>query len=77
MQTEDKDPPSSSFWSIDLLRKYFNWVKTKLKPVLTSEAESILLEYYQQVRRNEDRQSSRMTIRMLESIVRISQVYFS
>lgn len=39
-----------------------------------ADAEAVLSAYYQALRRNDDRNSARTTIRMLESLVRISQV---
>ncbi|GMH35438.1 hypothetical protein BSKO_03306 [Bryopsis sp. KO-2023] len=71
---ERKTKPSLS-WSLDLLRKYIHWVKARFSPSLSAEANTVLLTYYRQVRQNEDRQSARMTIRMLESLVRLSQAH--
>ncbi|KAK9824018.1 hypothetical protein WJX72_006994 [[Myrmecia] bisecta] len=62
-------------WTIDMLQKYLCWVKATFQPVLSSEAEQLLLAYYQSQRQALDRSAARTTIRMLESIIRIAQAH--
>lgn len=60
---------------MDKLRQYICWVKETFQPDMSAEAENVLLQYWQMARRKEDRQAARSTVRMLESIIRLSQVY--
>lgn len=62
-------------WPVDVLRLYVSWAKTKTNLLLTPEAEAVLLAYYQLQRRSDERSAARTTIRMLESLVRLSQVH--
>lgn len=62
-------------WTVDELRSYVMWARAEHADVdMSSEAEAVLLAYYQQQRRAEERSQARTTIRMLESLVRVSQV---
>ena len=61
-------------WSLDTLQKYITWVRGSCAPTLEPAAEQLLVRYYQLQRRVADRQRARTTIRMLESLVRLSQV---
>ncbi|XP_064474807.1 DNA helicase MCM9-like isoform X2 [Ornithodoros turicata] len=67
---EHKD---DGLWSISKMRCYFAMIKA-LNPVLTDDAKSILQEYYQRQRRASERSAARTTIRLLESLIRLSQV---
>ncbi len=72
----DQGPPAAQpcGWTIDTLQKYFVWVKGAFQPVLTPEAEALLVAYYQSLRQAQDRSAARTTIRMLESLIRVAQV---
>lgn len=59
-------------WTIEVLKQYILWVKHFI-PVLSQEAEELLSAYYQLRRQQAGRQTSRTTVRMLESLVRVSQ----
>lgn len=59
-------------WSVECLQGYFSVIK-KLNPVLTDKANTILGAYYQAQRRKENRNKSRTTVRLLDSLVRLSQ----
>lgn len=62
-------------WTVDELRSYVMWARTEHADLAMSpEAEEVLLAYYQQQRRAEERSQARTTIRMLEGLVRVSQV---
>jgi DNA helicase MCM9 len=61
-------------WSLDTLQKYIFWVRSSFAPTLEPAAEQLLVRYYQLQRRVADRHRARTTIRMLESLVRLSQV---
>lgn len=66
--------PGASGWSLEVLQQYLMWAKTSFHPVMSPEAEQVILTYYQALRRDEDRNAARTTIRMLESLVRVAQV---
>ncbi|XP_074028985.1 DNA helicase MCM9 isoform X3 [Leptinotarsa decemlineata] len=59
-------------WSLDILQTYFVTIK-KLHPKLSKDAEVILGTYYQMQRRIDTRNKARTTVRLLESLVRLSQ----
>lgn len=63
-------------WNVATLQRYILWVKARFTPVVTREAETILQAYYQHQRQAFGHSASRVTIRMLESLIRISQVNF-
>jgi DNA helicase MCM9 len=67
------------WWSQENMKRYVEYVRT-LRPVMTSTAEEVLKLYYQKQRQlsaseSHSRPSSRTTIRMLESLVRLSQAH--
>lgn len=62
-------------WPLEALRQYIAWVKQTFQPALSAEAEEVLLGYWRLVRNAADRQASRSTVRMLESLIRLAQVH--
>ena len=62
-------------WTLEKLRQYICWVKETFRPDMSREAEGTLLEYWQMARSKDDRHAARSTVRMLESLVRLSQVH--
>jgi DNA helicase MCM9 len=62
-----------SFWSTDRLIRFIKKVKVEFKPILTAESSEILMRYYQLQRQADLRNSARTTVRLLESLVRLSQ----
>jgi hypothetical protein len=60
-------------WSLEALREYVAWVKAAFAPVMSAEAEGVLLGYWRLARGSLDRQAERSTVRMLESLVRLAQ----
>ena len=62
-------------WPLEALRQYIAWVKQTFQPALGAEAEEVLLGYWRLVRNAADRQASRSTVRMLESLIRLAQVH--
>ena len=59
-------------WKFEQLRLYINYVK-KFEPMLTPEANLVIQRYYQLQRQADDRNAARTTVRMLESVIRLSQ----
>ncbi|MCO5589375.1 hypothetical protein L7F22_043342 [Adiantum nelumboides] len=66
---------SVGFWNLAMLRRYIQYVKEHFQPALTSEAESVIVSYYQLQRRSGTQNASRITIRMLESLIRLAQAH--
>ena len=60
-------------WDTDLLQQYVRWAKG-FKPTMTRGAEALLRQDYQMQRQRGTADASRTTVRMLESLVRMSQV---
>ncbi|XP_031340203.1 DNA helicase MCM9-like isoform X2 [Photinus pyralis] len=68
----DSPDSDTSLWSMEMLQQYFVMIKT-INPVLTTMSDQILGAYYQAQRRQETRNKSRTTVRLLESLIRLSQ----
>lgn len=60
-------------WDVEVFKQYISWAKT-FEVTMTPEAEKVLLAYYQHQRQMAMQDSSRTTTRMLQSLLRISQV---
>ncbi|RZC35570.1 DNA helicase MCM9 [Asbolus verrucosus] len=60
------------YWTIETLQAYFAVIK-KVHPILTEDSNKILSGYYQAQRRKNSRNKSRTTVRLLDSLVRLSQ----
>ncbi|KAL9231798.1 hypothetical protein vseg_006971 [Gypsophila vaccaria] len=65
----------TSSWSLSMLKRYINFVKGYFKPVLTKEAERVISSYYQLQRRCGTQNAARITVRMLESLIRLAQAH--
>ena len=61
-------------WDFEQLRLYLNYVKS-LKPNLTADANLVIQNYYASQRSKDDRNAARTTVRMLESVIRLSQAH--
>nr|CAI5840576.1 unnamed protein product [Callosobruchus analis] len=63
---------NSSIWTTDMLQSYIARIK-RFSPKLSEESETILSAYYQMQRSLDGRNKARTTVRLLESLVRLSQ----
>lgn len=64
----------SESWSFEDLRLYINYIRN-LTPSLTHEANVVIQKYYSIQRQSTERNSARTTVRMLESVIRLSQAH--
>ena len=65
-------------WSLKKLRAYIQWARHSFMPELSYEAQCILKAYYGKQRRSDGmgmRDAARTTIRLLESLVRLTQAH--
>ena len=65
---------SADLWTLQILRTYIAYVKT-INPELSPAAKEILIAYYKRQRKADIGASARTTIRLLESLIRISQAH--
>ena len=64
-------------WDIDMMRQYIGWVKQTFQPTMSTDAQEILMAYYTWQRQAVNLTmgaDSRVTVRTLESLARLSQV---
>ena len=64
----------STLWSIEELKAYILFVQQQFKPKLSSSAQRILTRYYQYVR-SHNRSVAQVTVRLLESLIRLAQAH--
>ena len=62
-------------WSLEKLQDYISYIKSEFEPKLQPEAHEILSKYYQSQRSGDGRSAARTTIRLLESLIRLSQAH--
>uniref|UniRef100_A0A8C4Q7G8 DNA helicase MCM9 n=1 Tax=Eptatretus burgeri TaxID=7764 RepID=A0A8C4Q7G8_EPTBU len=73
---EQKASPckSGDLWSMEKMQAYFCATRA-LQPCLSPAADRVLSRYYQYHRRSNGRNAARTTLRMLESLIRLSQAH--
>ncbi|KAJ1818763.1 DNA helicase mcm9 [Coemansia sp. RSA 2675] len=62
-------------WGFDRLQAYVAYVRAALRPESTPASERVLTRYYQLQRSRDPAGSSRTTIRLLESLIRLAQAH--
>lgn len=64
---------SAAIWDFEQLKLYVNFIRTRLNPKMSKISELVLSKYYQLQRRSDSMRCARTTVRLLESLVRLSQ----
>lgn len=64
---------TEGIWDFEQLKSYVNFIRTRLNPKMTKISEIVLSKYYQLQRRSDSMRCARTTVRLLESLVRLSQ----
>jgi DNA helicase MCM9 len=62
-------------WDIQLLRTYLECARRRFEPTMSRGAEQVLTAYFESQRQAEMRVASRTTIRLIESLIRLSQAH--
>lgn len=62
-------------WSVDKLKAYIAYTKHRFMPRMTQECQDVLTAYYRLQRSTDHRASARTTLRLLESLIRLSQAH--
>ena len=62
-------------WDLLKLRDYISYVKHRFQPTMSKESQFLLMRYYQMQRQSEERSSGRTTVRLLESLMRLSEAH--
>lgn len=69
------NPIPSLDWSLEQLRQYLHHVRGTFRPTLSPASECVLGAYYALRRTNSERSAARTTVRLLESLVRLTQAH--
>ena len=64
-----------SLWNIEQLKSYIAFIKATISPTLSEDAQLVLISYYKQQRNLDSRNQARTTIRLLESMVRLTEAH--
>lgn len=73
--TGEMHAAANDIWPFERVRRYIAHVRRAFEPVITPEAESLIRGYYKMRRRSEDTSLGRPTIRLLESLIRLTQAH--
>ncbi|KAJ2744568.1 DNA helicase mcm9 [Coemansia sp. BCRC 34301] len=75
LEGDQREGDLGDAWSFDQLQAYIACVKSSLDPVSTPASELVLTRYYQIQRQRDSGNAARTTIRLLESLIRLSQAH--
>lgn len=67
--------PSNETWDFDLLKAYIAHCKKQGQPKMSNAARVLISKYYQAQRGGLQRDAARTTVRLLESLIRLSQAH--
>lgn len=74
--TPKDDPPHlHHLWSVEKLKAYIAYTKQRFVPKMTQECQNVLMAYYRLQRSTDQRSAARTTLRLLESLIRLSQAH--
>ncbi|KAL7536652.1 hypothetical protein ACHAXR_007316 [Thalassiosira sp. AJA248-18] len=74
IETQFNDDNVNGFWSMEKLRAYIATIREKFHPTLTPEASELLENHYSKCRQANNGRSL-ITVRFLESLIRLSQAH--
>ena len=70
--TPNAPKPESELWNMEKIQAYIAYAKNFI-PSMTEESVDVLKKYYQMQRGSDIRNAARTTVRLLESLIRLSQ----
>ncbi|KHJ47956.1 MCM2/3/5 family protein [Trichuris suis] len=73
-QCDDQGGSHEDLWSVAMLKDYVRLVRT-LQPSITPDAERVLSQYFLKQRAKSRREEGLTTVRMMDSLVRLSQAH--
>jgi DNA replicative helicase MCM subunit Mcm2 (Cdc46/Mcm family) len=74
--SEEQEPKvKMDHWGVDKLQAYFSYIRTTYAPTMSDDARELLTRYYTKQRNTDNADKSRTTIRMLESLIRLSEAH--
>lgn len=73
--TRVEDASAGVVWSLGRMQAYFSYVRGAFNPSVSPEAQRVLQAFYAQQRASDGRSAARTTIRLLESLIRMTQAH--